>query len=101
MEEEKISRAARYYRLHREERLAKRKMEYANNPDVIAKREEKERKKAEKEQELAAKKENDKAQKALEKQRKIEKMIAVALATSQRKKKVEEPISETPPTPPA
>lgn len=50
----KISRSARYYRLHREERLEKNKARYDSKPEVIAKREERERIKAEREAAKAA-----------------------------------------------
>ena len=48
MAEESITPAARFYRLHRDEQLARKKEEYNNRPDVIAKREERRRKLAEK-----------------------------------------------------
>ena len=72
--EEKMTRAARYYILHKEEKKAK----YDSTPDVIRKRAEREQKRQEKEQVDKAAKEA----KALEKQRKN----AIALATSKRKK---------------
>ena len=75
--QEKISRHARFYRLHRDEQLAKKKEEYASKPEVIARREERDKKRAEREQE--------KANKLLEKQRKIEAKVAVARATSHKK----------------
>jgi hypothetical protein len=70
--EEKMTRAARYYILHKEEKKAK----YDSKPDVIRKRAEREQKRQEKEQADKAVKEA----KALEKQRKD----AIALATSKR-----------------
>ena len=73
-EQEKITPAARYYRLHREERLAKRKEEYNTNPTVIAKRLENEKRKEEREQ----KKAEEKLQKQLEKERKVQERIAIA-----------------------
>ena len=48
MAEESITPAARFYRLHRDEQLARKKEEYNNRPEVIAKREERRRKLAEK-----------------------------------------------------
>ena len=54
-----MTRNQRYHALHREERLAKAAEKYKNNPEVIAKREERERKKAERDAEKAAKKEAD------------------------------------------
>jgi hypothetical protein len=80
-EQEKITPAARYYRLHREERLAKRKEEYNTNPAVIAKRLENEKKKEERE----LKKAEEKLQKQLEKERKVQERIAIAKASSQKK----------------
>ena len=79
--QEKITPSARYYRLHREERLAKRKQEYNTNPDVIAKRLENEKKKEEQER----KKTEEKLQKQLEKERKVQERIAIAKASSQKK----------------
>lgn len=77
---ETITPAARFYRLHRDEQLAKKKLEYQNRPDVIAKREERERKKAEKE---SAKK--DKQQ---EKEKKLQQRVAIAVETKRKIKKV-------------
>ena len=51
--EQKMPRHKRYYALHREERIAK----YNSRPDIIAKREEREKRRIEKEAEQAAKKE--------------------------------------------
>lgn len=65
-----ITPAARFYRLHREEQLAKKKEEYNNRPDIIAKRQERQRKKAEKEAEKEAK--------LLEKENKLKERIAIA-----------------------
>lgn len=80
-DKEKITPAARYYRLHREELLAKCKEEYNTNPAVIAKRLENEKRKEEREQ----KKAEEKLQKQLEKERKIQERIAIAKASSQKK----------------
>lgn len=74
--EEKISRSARFYRLHREAELAKRKEEYNKRPDVIQRREEREKKRAEKEEALRLKK--------LEKEEKIRQRVAVAERTSKK-----------------
>jgi len=76
----KMNRADRYYHLHRDEKLAKIRERYHNNPDVIAKREERERKKAEKEAQLAAEKEL----KRLYKEQKRLEALSLATATSQR-----------------
>lgn len=78
-----MTRAARYYMLHREERLAKRKEYYEKRPDVIQRREEKEKKRAEKEAEKEALKEH----KRMAKEQKILERIEAAKATS--KKKIE------------
>ena len=48
-EVKKMTPAMRYYALHRDQKKAKDLERYHNRPDVIAKREERERKKAEKE----------------------------------------------------
>jgi hypothetical protein len=72
-----MSREMRYYHLHREEKLIKQRDRYANDPETIAKREERERKKAEKEAESKAKQE--------EKERVRQDKLQLALATSQRK----------------
>jgi hypothetical protein len=71
-----LTKHQRYYELHREERNAKRLARYYNDPNVIAKREEKERKKAEKETTLAAEKELKRLQKEHMHQKKMEAAIA-------------------------
>jgi hypothetical protein len=76
-EQEKITPSARYYRLHREEHLAKKKQEYANKPDVIAKRDAREQKKAAKDAEKEVKRQ--------ERERKLQERIAIAEATSHKK----------------
>lgn len=88
MEEPKLSRAARYYRLHRDEQLAKKKAEYAakkaekeTTPEFIAKIAERERKRAE----AAEKKEREAAERRQAKEEKIRKAVELAIATSQRK----------------
>jgi hypothetical protein len=67
-----MPRHQRFYALHREEKLAK----YHNNPEVIAKKEERERKKAEKEAEKEAKR--------IEKEKKRQENLALALLTKQK-----------------
>jgi hypothetical protein len=52
---QKMTPEMRYYYRNREERINKIKEKYNNNPEVIAKREERERKRAEKEAEKEAK----------------------------------------------
>jgi hypothetical protein len=85
--EETITPAARFYRLHRDEQLAKKKLEYHNRPDVIAKREERERKKAEKETERALAKLAEKAAKQAEKDRKVQERVEIAIKTKRKIKK--------------
>ena len=84
---ETITPCARYYRLHREEQLAKKKDEYNNRPDVIAKRQEREAKKAQIEAEKAAKKAAEKAAKQAEKDKKIQERVALAEQTRRKFKK--------------
>jgi hypothetical protein len=77
-EEEKITPAARYYRLHRDEVLAKKKEEYLKkNAEVFV---EKAKRRAEKD----AEKEAEKELKKQEKERKIQEKINIAKATSRR-----------------
>jgi hypothetical protein len=68
-EEKEMNKHQRYYALHREQKLSK----YHSDPDVIAKREERARKKAEKEAE--------KTVKQAEKERKRQETLQLALAT--------------------
>jgi len=79
---EDMDKHKRYYILHREEANIRRLARYHNNPTVITKKEERERKKAEKE----TQKELKKQVKVLEKARKHDELIQLALAT---KKKTE------------
>ncbi len=72
-----MTRNQRYHALHREERKAKAAERYNSNPEVIAKREERERKKAEKEAEKEAKR--------LEREKQREEKLALALATRKKK----------------
>jgi hypothetical protein len=72
-----MPRHQRYYALHRDEKLARDKERYNNNPEVIAKREERERKKAEQEAEKEAKR--------IEKERLRQEKLALAIATKQNK----------------
>jgi hypothetical protein len=78
---QKMTPATRYYRLHRDEQLAKKKEEYNNSPAVIAKREQRERKKAEKEAQIEAEREAEKELKRIEKERILQEKIALAKAT--------------------
>lgn len=78
----KMSRNQRYHALHRESRCEKRKEVYHNRPDVIAKKEERERKKAEKEAQQKAEKEAKEANK----QKTHQKVLEIALATMKKPK---------------
>lgn len=82
--QKKMTPSARYYLLHREEKNAKTLARYHNNPEVIAKKEERERKKIEKDAEKASQKLQEKEQKAIEKARVRQEKIAIALATSKK-----------------
>ena len=73
---ESLSSSARYYLLHRAERIAKKLEAYHQRPDVIAKRAERERIKTEK----AAQKEAEKAEKA----KKLEEKQRIALKMRRR-----------------
>jgi hypothetical protein len=78
---QKMTPATRYYRLHRDEQLARKKEEYNNSPEVIAKREQRERKKAEKEAQIEAEREAERELKRIEKERILQEKIALAKAT--------------------
>ena len=78
--EVKMTYAMRYYRLHREERLAKKKEERESKPEAIARKEERERKKLEKEEEKEAKQR--------EKERIRQEHAALAFETSKKKEKL-------------
>ena len=78
--EESSTRSARFYRLHRDEQLAKKKQEYDTNPEVITRRAERERMRAEREAE--------KLLKQIEKENKLQEKIKQAIATSQKKIKM-------------
>ena len=80
----KLTRNQRYHALHREERISKILDKYHNNPEVIAKKEERERKKAEKE----AKREAEKEIKRIEKERIRLEKLALALATKKKNNSV-------------
>ena len=74
----KMPRHQRYYALHREEKLARDKERYNSNPEIVAKREERERKKAVREAEAELKR--------LEKERIRQEKLALALVTKQKSK---------------
>ena len=80
----KISRAARYYRLHREDRLEKAKEAYHSRPDVIAKKQEKEKKKVEKLTEA------QKEEKRKERERLRQEKLEIAIKTSKKNKQPSE-----------
>ena len=86
MEEVQLTRHQRYYALHRNDKLSKEIAKYNTNPDVIAKREERERKKAEKAALSEAKRQ--------EKEEKRQKAMEIALALQ---KKTRVPPDEIPP----
>ena len=83
-ETQKMTSEMRYYYRNREERINKVKDKYHNDPEVIAKREERERKKAEKEAEKIVKKEAAKEAKRLEKERIMQEKLALAEATKRK-----------------
>jgi hypothetical protein len=84
-EEKKMTRNQRYHALNREQRCAKRMEIYYNSPEVIAKKEERERKKAQRE---LAKKEEEEAREAkkAEIERTRQEMLELAIATRKQKK---------------
>jgi hypothetical protein len=83
---ETMNKNKRYYALHREECNALRLARYHNNPDVIARKEERERKKAEKDAYQKAEKEK----KQIEREKKRQEQIQLALATRKVTKKPDE-----------
>ena len=72
-DKEKITPSMRYYLLHKDEKNAKALARYHSKPDVIAKKEERERKKAEKEVE--------KEMKRQEREKKQQERIQMAMET--------------------
>ena len=72
-----MPRHQRYYALHRDEKLAREKERYDKNPEIIVKREQREKKKAEKEAEKEAKR--------IEKEMIRQEKLALAIATKQNK----------------
>ena len=73
---QKMTSEMRYYYRNREEKIAKDLARYHNNPEVIAKKEERERKKAEKEAEKEANR--------IEKERIRQEKLALAEATKRK-----------------
>ena len=84
--EDSMTPSMRYYYLHRDQKKAKDLERYHNRPDVIAKREERERKKAEKEDERKTKQE--------EKEKLCKNKLQLALTTRKNHKKTDGGISE-------
>ena len=76
----KMTPEQRYYYLHREEKIAKDLARYHSRPDVIAKKEERERKRLQKETEKEAEKES----KRIEKEQILQKKQELALATKKK-----------------
>lgn len=84
--ERKITHDMRYYYLHRDEKNAKRLERYHNDPAVIAKREEKERKRAEKEAQKEAEKLAQKEAKRIEKETNLQKIVDKCIKTKRKTK---------------
>ena len=93
-EEITLTPSARYYLLHREEKLAKFRERYNNRPDVIAKRQEKEARKAATTISKKVESEEEKQEKRLEKQRQLQEKTALARATK-RKPSKKEPVTSS------
>jgi hypothetical protein len=87
---QKMTSEMRYYYRNREEKIAKDLSRYHNKPEVIAKREERERKRAEKEAEKEAKKQAEKEAKRIEKERIRQEKLALAEATKRKFKEKSE-----------
>ena len=85
---QKIPASTRYYRLHRDKRLAYIKDKYHNRPDVIAKREVREKRKAEKIAEKEAEKQVENKRKNEEREKKSLEKLMVAIKTSKIKGKI-------------
>ena len=97
MNTEKMTSAARFYLLHRETVLAQRKAAYDARPDVIARREEKERIREEKAILQLQKKHEDDAAKKEEKKKKLLEKTLLAEKTKRVFKKSQSQPSEDPP----
>lgn len=83
-ETQKMTSEMRYYYRNREERINKVKDKYHNDPEVIAKREERERKRIEKGAMKQAEKEAEKEAKRIEKERIRQEKLALAEATKRK-----------------
>ena len=82
-EEKDMSKNQRYYALHREECNALRLARYHSHPDVIAKREEKERKRKEKEETKRVEKEAKQAER--ERNRQLQTQLAITTRKAPKK----------------
>jgi hypothetical protein len=94
MNTETMTSAARFYHLHREQVLAQRKAEYDARPDVIARREERERIREEKAALRLQKKQEEDAVKQAEKQKKLQEKALLAEKTKRVFKKSQNSSSE-------
>ena len=83
-ETQKMTSEMRYYYRNREEKIAKDLARYHNNPEVIAKKEERERKRIEKGAMKQAEKEAEKEAKRIEKERIRQEKLALAEATKRK-----------------
>ena len=81
---EEMTPQKRYYLLHHQERLARAREKYNQRPDVIAKREEKDRIRAEKGQKSNAEKIAERERKRIEKAAQLEEKKAAALVTKRK-----------------
>ena len=84
--EQTMTSEMRYYYRHREEKIARDLARYHNRPDVIAKKDERERKKAEKEAMTKAQQEAEKEAKRIEKERIRQAKLNMAEATKRKLK---------------
>ena len=82
----KLTRNQRYHLLNREVRLQKQHEKYINRPDVIAKREERERKKAEKEAQKQKEKEERTLHRRMQTQLALQEKIKLAAETKRVRK---------------
>jgi hypothetical protein len=78
---QKMTRNQRYHLLNRESRLQKQREQYNNDPEVIAKREKREKEKEEKEAQKKAQKEAEKEAKRQQKQLELQEKINLAAET--------------------
>jgi hypothetical protein len=91
MNTERMTTAARFYHLHREQVLAQRKAAYDARPDVIARREQKKEKDA-----LLLQKKQEDATKKEAKQKKIQELALIAEKTKRAKPSQSSPSEENP-----